>query len=399
MNIIYRIKFIMTDIKFLPRLKDEELQYVFGGDKDAEKRYLAAKLVADGCTQREAAEKLGTCPSYVNKWVVRFKDDANINCFQGKRRGPTGPTKLIDDVVREVINAKLENPDYGGDRIYKLISNRVDISLRSTYRILKKFKDGEYTRLLARQGDLKMRERNYHTSYGGSFLLNYYYNIFEIPSLFSGLGLDNRTIRLLLYYSHGKLMGMENIHDMYNIEDDGIFFANGLSQRPHQTQLHDALGKLGQHFIEFQLRLMKRLQDGYLLNLERISLDPHFISYFGKKKKVAKNWDAVRRYLHPGYRPLYAYDLEAGCCFYALWINEHYKGYKRLSEIIDHINKGLSKGRKIKEVYMDREFYCFDDLRELVDKKKINFTIPARKRKCFLKSMDGAVVFIKILGE
>jgi transposase len=383
----------MAKIEDLPRLKKKELRFVFKGNKDAQKRYWVARLVADGYTHRKAAMECNTCPSYVNKWVKRFEETEDLNCFNGDRRGPRGPMKLMGAVLNKVIKAKLENPDSGGDGIYKIISKDVGISLRSTYRILRRFKMGDYRDLLVNNNGFDLSPvRDYYTGYGGSFLLGYYYDKFKILSLFESLGLDTRTSRLLLYYSHGKLMGMGNIHNMYHIGDDGLFFSNGLSEQPHQSTVHNALGLLGDHFIEFQLKLMKRLQNGYLLNLERISLDPHFVSYFGTKKKVAKNWDAIRRYLHPGYRPLYAYDLDAGCCFYALWINEHYKGYRRLSEIIGHINKGLVKGRRVKEVYFDREFYCFDDLRELVEKSHINFTIPARnsQKMCsWLSRIDG----------
>jgi hypothetical protein len=133
---------------------------------------------------------------------------------------------------------------------------------------------------------------------------------------------------------------------------------------------------------------MELLQRGYLLTLERISFDPHFISYFGEKKEVAKNWDAVRRYLHPGYRPLYGYDLSTGSCFYALWIKEYYKGYRRLGEMIQSIQKGLVNGNRIKEVYIDREFYCFSDLRQLVEDYGVDFTIAAQKSDKLEKWLD-----------
>lgn len=380
----------MAKIKDLPRLRKEDLKFVFKGSLDAQKRYSAAKLVAEGYTNRKAANECDTCPSYVNKWVKRFEESEDLNCFIGERRGPQGPVKLTDSVLRAVITAKLENPDSGGDEIYKLISQKLGISLRSTYRILRRFKRGDYRELLMKIGFGTPRE--YYTAYGGSYLLAYYYDKFKIPGLFESLGLDSRTSRLLLYYSHGKLMSMGNIHNMYHIGDEGLFYANGLREKPHQRTIHSALGLLGENFMEFQLKLMECLQNGYLLNLERISLDPHFVSYFGSKKKVSLNWDAVRRYLHPGYRPLYAYDLDAGCCFYALWIKEHYKGYRKLTEMIEHINKGLVGCNRIKEVYLDREFYCFDDLRELVEKCNIHFTIPARnsqKMIFWLSRIDG----------
>ena len=383
----------MANIKDLPRLQKKELRFVFKDNKDAQRRYWASRLVADGYTQREAAQECNTSPSYVNKWVKRFEETEDLNCFSGESRGPKGPTKVLKDVIIKVVKAKIENPALGGDAIYETISKDVYVSLRSTYRILRRFKMGEYRDLLVKSNGIDLSPvRDYYTSYGGSFVLGYYYDKFKIPSLFESLGLDTRDSRLLLYYSHGKLLGMGNIHHMYHIGDSGLFFSNGLSEKPHQSTVHKALGLLGSCFIEFQLKLMDILQRGYLLNLERISLDPHFVSYFGTKKKVALNWDAVRRYLHPGYRPLYAYDLGAGCCFYALWLKEHYKGYRRLSEIIEHINKGLINGHRVKEVYLDREFYCFDDLRDLVERSGIHFTIPARssqKLNSWLSRIDG----------
>lgn len=382
----------MEDIKNLPHLDDADLKYVFKGDEAAQRRYKAARKVAEGKSQNQAAREVGISPSNVNKWVKRFEQKGDLECFKGQKRGPKGASKLTEGVILKVVRTKVENPECGGDRIYEMVRDEVYISRRSVYRILRRFKDGKYQNLLAKHGRLDQKDEIHHTSYGGSFVLAYYYDKFNLPEMFEEIGLDNRTSKLLLYYMHSKMMGFENIYNMYHVGDDGLFFVNGLEGRPHQTEVHEALRKLGNSFIEFQQKQMELLQRGYLLNLERICLDPHFKGYFGEEEDVPKNWDSVRRYLHPGYRPTYSYDLDAGCCFYALWIKEYYKGYRRLREMIKHIHEGLVGNRRIREVYLDREFYCFDELYKLRRLDGIDFTITARsseKLKRWLERIDG----------
>lgn len=379
----------MSELKDIPKVRKKNLRVMFKGDKKAQKRFWAVRQIAhSGWNQHKAARELQLPQSSINRWLQTFCETGDINCFREKKRGPKKASKVNEDVLKVVINAKRENPERGGETIYRLVINKVYVSLRNVYRILKGYKEGKYNHVIETIDAVIIEDDIIYTGFGGSFLLSYYYDRFELPQMFGELGLDNRESKLLLYYLHGNLMGFEHVHQLYHLDDEGLFLANGLRERPHSDYVHKALGKLGENFTEFQNKQMALLQTSYLLKLERISIDPHFIGYLGEKKEVAKNWDAVRRFMRPGWRPLYAYDLDVGSCFYALWVKGNYRGYHKLKEIIGGVKRALINDNKLKEVYLDREFYCFSDLRELVEQERLDFTIPARNSKKMFKWLD-----------
>jgi transposase len=382
------------NIPELPRIREEDLGHIFGEDVGGIFRYkVASTVLHKGYSKYKAAKKFNISETAVNKIIKRFAKTGSIYSFFSQKRGPKGRYKLKEEIIGVIIEAKFEFPELGGYLLYKRIKEKIKVSVRSLYRALKIGKlQGKYAEPTIERFKYLVKEPQGMTSYGGSLILPYYYDKLGILEILSKCKIDFESQKFLLYYLHGKLLGIPTINNLYDLDDEGLKFMNGLSRRPSQGEIHSKLEKLGKYYDTFQALQLRRLKDERLIDITRVGLDPHFISYFGEEEEVGLNYDSIRRMMKPGYRPIYAYDLDKETCFYALWIKDRVRGYEKLIEVVDNISRHLRYGERIKEVYLDQEFYCFSDLYRLKVERGIDFVISARnseKLKEFVKSIDG----------